>query len=184
MSKKILVVVDYQKDFVDGSLGFPKAVTLEEGIYNKCIDAYENGDSIVFTYDTHGENYLETREGKNLPVSHCILGTEGHELYGRLGLIAESTQPHHKIYHVNKPSFGYILPQDLIEELGGEEVVEIELVGVVTNICVISNAVTFQSAFPNASVVVDASLCASFDEELHEKALDIMTGLQVKVINR
>ena len=82
--KKILVVIDYQKDFVDGALGFKKAETLEEGIYNKGKENLAKGNKVVFTYDTHFDNYLETKEGKHLPVPHCYLDTDGHELYGRL----------------------------------------------------------------------------------------------------
>lgn len=179
--KKLLVVIDYQKDFVDGTLGFPKAVTLEEGIYHKVNKYLENGDKVLFTYDTHYENYLSTREGRYLPVMHCIKDSEGHKLFGKLVDFenAENT------LHYEKRGFG-IAPEDMLkiaEELG-EDIEEIELVGVVTNICVISNLVMFQSQFRNADVVVDASLCASFDDSLHEKTLDVVEGLQGKVINR
>ena len=81
---KLLVVIDYQKDFVDGALGFEKAATLEQGIYQKVTKYLEEGYKVMFTYDTHYQEYLQTREGKNLPVPHCIKGTEGHELYGSL----------------------------------------------------------------------------------------------------
>lgn len=179
--KKLLVVIDYQKDFVDGTLGFKKAETLESGIYDKVKKYLENGDRVLFTYDTHYEEYLETREGKNLPVVHCIKGTHGHELYGRLNefLGKENT------LHYEKEGFG-LAPKDVIklsEELG-EEINEIELVGVVTNICVISNVVMLQSQYRNAEILIDASLCASFDDSLHDKALDVAEGIHVKVINR
>lgn len=183
MSKKLLVVVDYQEDFVNskkGSLGFPKAETLENGIYNKVQDYIANGDKVLFTFDTHFEDYLSTREGKNLPVKHCILGGEGHKLYGRLNDIGFDGTNIMSCF--KEDMFGYPVHYKLKDSLSDVE--EIELVGVVTNICVISNAVTFQSAFPQASIIVDASLCASFNEELHEKALDVMEGMQVKVINR
>lgn len=178
---KLLVVIDYQKDFVDGALGFEKAVTLEKGIYQKVSQYLEEGHKVLFTYDTHYEEYLQTREGKNLPVPHCLRGSEGHGLYGSLKdfINAENT------LHYEKEGFG-IAPKDMIklaEELG-EDIKEIELVGVVTNICVISNLVMFQSQYRNADVIVDASLCASFDESLHDKALDVAIGLQAKVINR
>lgn len=178
--KKLLIVVDYQKDFVDGALGFTKAVSLEEGIYNKVKTYLDNGDKVLFTYDTHFENYLETREGANLPVEHCINGTEGHKLFGKLKEFENAKNT----LHYKKLSFG-IAPKDMIkisEELG--EITDIELIGVVTNICVISNVVTFQSQYINANIVVDGSLCASFDEKLHNEALDVVEALQVKVINR
>lgn len=179
--KKLLVVIDYQNDFVNGSLGFKKAEELEDGIYNKVKKYLDEGYNVVFTYDTHTEEYLNTREGKNLPVSHCVINTEGHELYGRLKEFKEDSNT----IHINKYSFG-ISPQDMIKlvERIGEDIEYIEIVGVVTNICVISNVVTFQSQYINADVSVDASLCASFDEDLHEKALDVIESLQVKVINR
>lgn len=178
---KLLVVIDYQKDFVDGALGFEKAVTLEQGIYQKVNQYLKEGNKVLFTYDTHYEEYLETREGKNLPVLHCIRGTEGHKLYGSLKDFATAENT----LHYEKEGFG-IAPKDMLKlaEKLGEDVTEIELVGVVTNICVISNLVMFQSQYRNADVIVDASLCASFDQSLHDKTLDVAIGLQAKVINR
>ena len=173
----ILIVVDYQKDFVDGALGFKKAEILEEGIYNKVKAYLKKGNKVIFTYDTHDENYLNTREGKNLPVPHCYNNTKGHELFGKI----KEFEGKENTIHINKGAFG-IAPEDMLklkEELG--EVNNIEILGVVTNMCVISNVVTFQSAFPNANIKVDGNLSASFDEELHNKALDVIESLQVKV---
>ncbi|NMM63301.1 cysteine hydrolase family protein [Clostridium sp. P21] len=179
--KKLLVVVDYQSDFVDGTLGFEKAKTLEKTIYNRINEYIQNGHKVVFTYDTHYEEYLNTREGKNLPVMHCIKGTNGHKLYGKINDFSNLKNT----LHHEKEGFG-IKPKDMVELASeiGDDIEEIQVIGVVTNICVISNVVMFQSQFRNADVVVDASLCASFDDSLHEKALDVMEGLQVKVINR
>ncbi|NFE75323.1 cysteine hydrolase [Clostridium botulinum] len=176
--KKLLVVIDYQNDFVNGALGFKKAESLEDGIYNKVKDYLDNGDKVIFTYDTHYENYLNTREGKNLPVPHCYIGTKGHELYGRL----EEFKDVKNTFHYNKEAFG-IAPKDMIrlsEEIG-LDIDEIEFVGVVSNMCVISNVVTFQAQYVNAELTVDGSLCASFDDDLHEKALEVIESLQVKV---
>lgn len=177
--KKLLVVIDYQKDFVDGTLGFKKAETLEEGIYNKVKNYLENEDKVVFTYDTHFENYLETREGKNLPIPHCYINTEGHDLYGKL----QEFKNMKNTFHYNKESFG-MAPKDIIKlaEDIGTDIDEIEFVGVVSNMCVISNVVTFQAQYINAQLTVDGSLCASFDDILHDKALDVIESLQVKVI--
>lgn len=177
--KKLLVVIDYQKDFVDGALGFKKAETLEEGIYNKVKNYIDNGHKVVFTYDTHYENYLETREGKNLPVPHCYIGTQGHELYGKLKEFKDAENT----FHYNKEAFG-IAPKDMIKltEEVGTDIDEIEFVGVVSNMCVISNVVTFQAQYINAQLVVDSNLTASFDESLHKKAMDVIESLQVKVI--
>lgn len=179
--KKLLVVIDYQKDFVDGALGFEKAVDLEEGIYNKINKYLNDGNKVLFTYDTHEENYLDTREGKNLPVVHCIKGTEGHRLFGKL----DEFEGNNNVISCEKYGFG-LSPEDMIKiskEIG-EDIDEIEIVGVVTNICVISNFIMFQSQYRNSNIVVDASLCASFDEGLHSKTLDVIEGLQGKVINK
>lgn len=175
---KLLVVIDYQKDFVDGALGFKKAETLEDGIYYKIKDYLRNGHKVVFTYDTHYDNYLETREGKSLPVPHCYINTEGHKLYGKL----EEFVGVKNTYHYNKEAFG-IAPKDMLKLVSdiGMDIDEIELVGVVTNMCVISNVVTFQAQYINAELSVDGTLCASFDESLHDKALDVIEALSVKV---
>lgn len=179
--KRLLIVIDYQKDFVDGALGFEKAMTIEEGIYRKINKYIDEGNKILFTYDTHDDNYLNTREGKNLPIIHCVKGTEGHELYGKL----KEFIGYKDVLFYEKHGFG-LSPSDMIEiskEID-EDIDEIEIVGVVTNICVVSNFVMFQSQYRNANIVVDASLCASFNEEMHFKTLDIIEGLQGKVINR
>lgn len=178
---KLLVVIDYQNDFVDGTLGFEKAKTLEQPIHDKVNKYLAKGYKVLFTYDTHYEDYLETREGKNLPVPHCISETEGHKLYGKINDFrnVENT------LHYKKEGFG-IPPEDMIKLANeiGEDIKEIEIVGVVTNICVISNVVIFQAQYKNADIIVDGSLCASFDDALHEKSLDVIEALQVKVINR
>lgn len=179
--KKLLVVIDYQRDFVNGALGFKDAELLEEGIYNKVGKYLNEGNKVLFTYDTHFEDYLQTREGKNLPISHCIEDTNGHKLYGRL----EEFLNRENTLHYKKYGFG-IAPNDMVnisKEID-EDIDEIEIVGIVTNICVISNFVMFQSQYRNSNIIVDASLCSSFDEELHEKTLDVISGLQGKVINR
>ncbi|VYT63403.1 isochorismatase family protein [Clostridium tertium] len=179
--KKLLVVIDYQNDFVDGALGFEKAKTLEPLIYEKINKYIENGEKVLFTYDTHQKDYLNTREGKNLPVTHCIKGTNGHNLYGRLNNFINAKNT----FYYEKEGFG-ISPKDMIKisEDIGDDINEIEIIGVVTNICVISNLVLFQSQYRNSEIIIDAKLCASFDESLHEKTLDVAEGLQAKVINR
>jgi nicotinamidase-related amidase len=178
---KLLVVIDYQKDFVDGALGFEKAVTLEQGIYDKITRYLQEGNKVVFTYDTHYEDYMQTREGRNLPVPHCLNGSDGHKLFGNIIEFSNSENT----FQLEKKGFG-IAPEDMVALAHklGEDIKEIEFVGVVTNICVISNVVLFQSQYRNADIIVDASLCASFDASLHEKALDVIEGLQGKVINR
>mgnify|MGYP000893184888 CR=1 FL=1 len=172
---KALVVVDYQVDFVDGALGFPGAEKLEQIILDKIANCRSTGGQVIFTLDTHGEESLSTAEGRKLPVPHCIAGTPGHRLFGET---AACRQKQDMVFF--KPSFGSM---EMLCYLRTHPYQEIELVGVVTNICVISNAVLCKAALPEARVSVDASLCASNDEALHEKALDVMRGLQINVTN-
>lgn len=183
---ELLVPVDYQIDFVSGSLGFPGAELIDEGIANEIIN---HKGPIVVSLDTHPKHYLKTREGLALPVEHTIENAPGWFIYGKTGEELErrrlSDDP--PIF-IKKTSFG-IAPEDMVtlkETLHkkGFQVQKIRLVGLVSNICVISQAITFQAAFPEAQIIVDNALCASFDPVLHEKAMDVLEGLQVKVINR
>jgi len=172
--KKCLIVVDYQNDFVDGSLGFPGAELLEQSIIKKIRQYRESGGEVLFTFDTHFEDYPQTQEGQNLPVAHCIKDTEGHGLYGRVAdEILESDRRFYKV------TFG---SDELYEYLKTEHYESIELVGLVSNICVIANAILAKTAQPETAVIVDSSCTASFDATLHKAALDVMTGLQIKVI--
>ncbi|MGI6066659.1 MAG: cysteine hydrolase family protein [Bacillota bacterium] len=174
--RKILVVVDYQNDFVTGSLGFKKAVELEKAICAKIEEYKENGDEVVFTLDTHFCSYLMTQEGKNLPVPHCFWHTEGWHLYGK---VADLCQDEDRCFE--KETFG---STELAHYLEKNEYDCVELVGVVSNICVLANAVLAKTVLPESEIIVDASCTASFDDSLNEKALDVMEGMQIKVINR
>lgn len=171
--KRLLIVVDYQVDFVTGSLGFERAVTLEEGIVNKIIEFENNGDDIIFTFDTHFENYHNTVEGENLPIAHCIKGTTGHELYGGVKEVSYN----HKCFL--KETFG---SKELMAYLLENHYDEVYLCGVVTNICVISNAIIAKSALPNSQIYILKELVASNDQVLEEKSLDIMKNLHMRVI--
>lgn len=171
----LLIVVDYQNDFVSGALGFSGAEALEMPICRKMDEYIARGDDIIFTLDTHGSGYLETQEGKNLPVEHCIAGSEGHKPYGRIAEYME------KGITFFKPTFG---SSALMHHLLERSYRRIELVGLVSNICVLSNAVICKAAQPEAEIVVDAACTASFDLSLHEKAMDVLEGIQVKVTNR
>ncbi len=173
---KVLIVVDYQKDFVDGALGFPKAATLEAGIAAKVEEAIRENRPVVFTLDTHDAGYLETREGRHLPVSHCEKGSQGWRLYGSLERYMDES--HEKVFLAPKYSFG-ARNYAFLEQFSPTE---FELVGVVTNMCVISNAVILQTQFPNAEITVNSALCASFDDAMHQKALDVMAGLQMNIV--
>lgn len=172
---KLLIVVDYQVDFVDGALGSPHAKAIEQPIVDKINAYYAEGQDIVFTLDTHDEHYRKTQEGKKLPVPHCIKGTPGWALYGKVGRWKEKTC-------FEKPAFACTALYDYLKT--HQEYEQIELVGVVTNICVISNAVLAKAANLHAEVIVDAACTASNDLVLHEKALDVMESMQVTVINR
>ena len=175
---RYLFVIDYQNDFVDGALGFPGAEKLDGKIAAK-IREYGEG-TVLFTRDTHFENYLTTREGRNLPVEHCIKGSHGWEVYGETAkALAEVDAP-----AIDKLVFGMDVSDPAIAAVLPEAADEIELVGLVSNICVVSNAVVYQSKYPEATILVDAACTDSFDKSLHEKVLDVLSGFQVKVINR
>ncbi len=167
MMKKTLIVVDMQKDFVDGALGSKEAVAIVDNVKKKIAKYQANGDQIIFTRDTHQADYLSTNEGKNLPVEHCIEGTEGWQLYE--GMEADGA------VYINKPTFGYLNWADYNFE-------EVELVGLCTDICVVSNALIIKATFPEIEVSVDASCCAGVTPESHAAALTTMKMCQVKVI--
>lgn len=180
MAKKVLVVVDYQKDFVDGALGFESAAQLDDGIAALMREYAEDKDGlIVCTFDTHGKNYLETQEGKKLPVEHCIKGTEGWKLYGEVYNVHKEYEK--DILHVYKPTFGsYELAKRLTLIDGTQGRIEsITFVGVVTNMCVISNAVIAKAACPEAEIIIKKDLVDSFDKELHGRALSVMESMQM-----
>ena len=176
--ERYLFVIDYQNDFVDGALGFPGAEKLDAGIAAK-VRAYGPG-RVLFTRDTHFENYLDTREGRLLPVTHCIRGTEGWQLYGETAAAcAEVNAP-----AIDKLVFGMDVTDPATAAVLPQRADEIELVGLVSNICVVSNACVLQARYPEARIIVDASLTASLDPAMHEKVVDVLEGFQVKVINR
>ena len=175
---RYLFVIDYQNDFVDGALGFPGAQLLDEKIAAK-VRAYGK-DRVLFTRDTHFENYLTTREGKNLPVEHCIKGSHGWQVYGETAQALEEVGAK----AIDKLVFGMDVSDPAVAAVLPETADEIELVGLVSNICVVSNAVVLQSKYPEATIIVDAACTDSFDKGLHQKVLDVLAGFQVKVINR
>ncbi len=175
---RYLFVIDYQNDFVDGALGFPGAEKLDAAIAAK-VRSYGRGH-VLFTRDTHFENYLDTREGKNLPVVHCVKGTPGWQVYGETARALEEVQAP----AIDKLVFGMDVSDPATAAVLPEQADEIELVGLVSNICVVSNAVVLQSKYPEATIIVDAACTDSFDKALHEKVLDVLAGFQVKVVNR
>ena len=173
--KKLLIVVDYHNDFVTGSLGFPEAAALEPNLHDKLQAYLDEKDDVVYTMDTHGENYLETQEGKKLPIPHCICGSEGWQLHGRLRYQLAYCP------YFEKNTFGSL---DLLHYLEEKRYDVIEFVGVVSNICVISNAVLAKAAQPEAQIIVDAQCVASNDSVMQEKAFDMLENLHIDVLNR
>lgn len=172
---KCLIVVDFQNDFVCGSLGFNDAVKLENLIYDKIKEFRKNKNDIIFTKDTHDDNYLNTYEGSKLPVNHCILGSDGHEIYGK---IKNEVLPEDNVF--NKNTFPSL---ELANYLKNKTYDEIEVCGLVSNICVISNVIMVRSALPNAKIIVDYNLTCSFDKSLNDKCFDILKGLLIEVKN-
>lgn len=172
---KVLVVVDYQNDFVIGSLGFEQAKAIEEPILKKVEEYSSRGDTIVFTKDCHDhDTYSTTQEGRRLPVEHCT-SEWGQGIYGA---VAEYCSEENT---VRKDRFG---SEDLCTRLTFYENIEsIELVGVVSSICVLSNAVLLKANFPEIPIIIDAGCVAAADDGMNEKALDVMAGLQMDVIN-
>lgn len=172
--KKFLVVVDMQKDFVDGALGTKEAVAIVPAVVKK-INAF-NGEIIV-TYDTHGENYMETSEGKNLPVPHCIKGTDGWQLDKSIVSALEN-----KSYTaVEKPTFGSVNLPEIIKEKANGETFTIELIGLCTDICVVSNALLLKANFPEAEICVDPECCAGVTPESHNASITTMKMCQIKI---
>ena len=171
--KKLLVVFDFQNDFIDGSLGFPKALTLIDVINNKINNYLNNGDDLIYTLDTHYDDYLDTFEGKNLPVSHCVDNSFGHQVCNKCNYLDKAI----KVFKKNTfPSL------ELAKYLEHKDYDYVELCGLVSNICVLSNAIMVKSALPNARIIIDKNATSSFDEELESKAFDVLKGLQVEVI--
>lgn len=171
--KRCLIVVDYQVDFVVGSLGFDGAEKLDEIICTKIADYRKNGDEVIFTFDTHQKDYLQSYEGKHLPIEHCIDNTSGHELYGNTAKQRRAEDKYFK-----KPTFG---SAELLNYLKAGKYESIELCGVVTNICVISNAVIAKTAQPEIDIIVDSKAVGSNDDELGKKALEVMKSFQIIV---
>ena len=169
---KVLCVIDMQNDFIDGALGTPEAEAIVDNVRNK-IDLYrKNGDMVIFTRDTHYENYMETSEGKNLPVPHCIKDSDGWQISDKLE-VGESDV-------IDKPTFGSI---ELSEYIAGlDDVEEIEFVGLCTDICVISNVLLLKAKLHETPISVDSACCAGVTPESHNNALNAMKMCQIRII--
>jgi len=171
--RKILIVVDMQNDFIDAALGTREAEAIVENVKEK-IRSYPAAD-VIATMDTHGENYMNTQEGRNLPVPHCIKGNEGWQIRPDIAELLDGA----KIYE--KPTFGSTDLASDLQALAQEEEIELELVGLCTDICVISNALLLKAFMPEVKISVDASCCAGVTPEKHLAALEAMRSCQIQV---
>ncbi len=173
--KKILVVVDIQNDFVDGALGTPEAIS----IIDKAAEKVKNFDGDIFvTYDTHFDNYMNTLEGKKLPVPHCIKGTDGWQLNGKIANALKDK----KYKTIEKLTFGSVELANLIKENIGDQRAEITLIGLCTDICVVSNALILKANLLDAEIFVDSSCCAGVSVDTHNAALDTMRCCQINIL--
>lgn len=171
--RKILIVFDMQNDFIDGVLGTPEAMAIVDHVVEE-IKKYPVSD-IIATRDTHGENYLDTQEGRNLPAPHCIKGTRGWELHPRIAEVLEGAAI------IDKPTFGSTELTHRLAQMAGEEKLDITLVGLCTDICVVSNALLMKAALPETPLRVISECCAGATPESHQAALETMKMCQVKI---
>ena len=173
--KKLLIVVDMQNDFIDAALGTPEAVSIVEAVKEK-IRSYP-AENVIATMDTHGEDYLKTQEGRNLPVMHCVKGTDGWQIRPDIAELLTGA----RIYE--KPAFGSTALAADLKALSEKEDLELELVGLCTDICVVSNALLLKAAMPEVRIFVDAACCAGVTPEKHQAALETMRSCQIYVVN-
>ena len=174
MCKHVLLVVDVQNDFITGSLGSAAAVATLPNIRRKVQEYSDRGDRIIFTQDTHGDNYFGTHEGRLLPVAHCLKYSHGWEVEESVKAISPGSR------FICKSTFGYPDWSSFSDIINGDE---IELIGFCTDICVVSNALALRAAYFASDITVDASCCAGTSKEAHEAALTVMRSCQIEVIN-
>lgn len=170
---RVLIVVDMQNDFIDGSLGSFHARSIVGNVKEKIRKYHQNGDNVIFTRDTHDDNYLKTQEGKNLPIKHCIIDTYGWNITDKLSV--------ENAVIWDKKSFGSLELAAFIKEK--TDIDEIEIIGLCTDICVVSNALILKAFIPEIKITVDATCCAGVTEEGHKAALQTMKMCQVNIIN-
>jgi len=176
-SKRFLIVVDMQNDFIDGSLGTKEAQAIVPAVVERIRRAREGGETVIATMDTHEQNYLQTREGRLLPVPHCIRDTEGWRIRPEVARLLGGC------VSLEKPTFGSMNLFGLLCQLsGGDQKPEIELIGLCTDICVVSNALLLKAAFPEAEISVRRDCCAGVTPEKHEAALQTMASCQISIV--
>ena len=178
--RTIRVIVDMQNDFIDGALGSSQAPKIVDGCVRKAADAFEKGDIVIFTRDTHNEeNYMISEEGRNLPVPHCIRDTEGWQIASAFGKMPEEA------IVFDKGTFGSVQLGEKIAELCRSEVIEsVELCGLCTDICVISNALLIKAFNPELPVFVDAACSAGVTPDSHDTALKAMEACHIHIVNK
>ena len=181
LNKKVLVVVDMQNDFITGSLGSKEAQAVVEPVVKRILDF---DGLILYTLDTHTEDYLNTKEGEKLPVKHCIAGTDGWAPNSAVWMALMHKNVADEQHMIAKDTFGGVsLPMRIHEFFGGVVPEEIELIGLCTDICVISNAILVKAFFPESTITVDAAACAGATPEGHKIALTAMKACHIDIIN-
>ena len=181
IAKKVLVVVDMQNDFITGSLGSKEAQAVVEPVVKRILDF---DGLILYTLDTHTELYLQTKEGQKLPVEHCIAGTDGWAPNAAVWMALMHKNVADEQHMIAKDTFGGVsLPMRIHEMLEGVEPEEIDLVGLCTDICVISNALLLKAFYPESTITVDAAACAGATPEGHKTALLAMKACQIDIVN-
>ena len=176
--KKILIVVDMQNDFIDGSLGTKEAQAIVPKVRDKIEEYCKEDYTIFFTKDTHKDEYLDTLEGKYLPIEHCIHNTKGWNTPLEL-LTVPGMKYAYNFFMINKNTFGFMDWEIWINE---QDLGSIEICGLCTDICVISNALILRALFPNTRIICDASCCAGTTSEKHKAALDVMESCQIEIV--
>ena len=181
--KKVLVVVDMQNDFVTGPLGSRQAMKIVPNIKKKIEHYLANNNSIIYTYDTHHEDYLQTQEGRSLPIPHCIEYTDGWRVVPELTQLALKNPT--QIHTLTKHTFGSMDLVNTITDIVTEaEEYAVEFIGVCTDICIVTNALLLKTALPECDISVDASCCAGTSREKHLAALEVLESCQIKISNR
>ncbi len=174
--RKILIVIDMQNDFIDAALGTREAVAIVDAVKAK-IRSYPAED-VIATMDTHGADYMDTQEGKNLPVPHCIKGSAGWQIRPDIAELLTGA----KIYE--KPTFGSLALARDLKAIAEKEEIELELIGLCTDICVVSNALLLKASMPEVKISVDAGCCAGVTPEKHMAALETMASCQIQIVNK
>lgn len=171
--RKLLIVIDMQNDFIDGALGTPEAVSIVEKVREK-IREYDPAD-VFATMDTHDKDYMQTQEGRYLPVEHCIRGSKGWQIRDDIASLLKGAS----IYE--KPTFGSTKMTGDLTDLAAREEIELELIGLCTDICVVSNALLLKAAMPEVKISVDPACCAGVTPQKHQAALETMRSCQIRI---